>query len=57
MLDETVKVELADPPLGTLKLDGFSKAVKPDEGKTEADNETVPAKPFTLLTVIFEVAE
>ena len=57
MLDETVKVELADPPLGTLKLEGFSKAVKPDEGKTEADNETVPAKPFTLLTVIFEVAE
>ena len=57
MLDETVKVELAVPPFGTLKLNGVSEAVKPDEGKIDADNETVPVKPFWLLTVIFEVAE
>ena len=57
MLDETVKVELADPPCGTLKLDGLNEAVKPIEGEIEADNETVPVKPFWLVTVIFEVAE
>jgi len=45
VLDETVKVELADPPGGRLKLDGLNEAVKPDEGNTEADNETVPVKP------------
>ena len=57
MVDEAVKVELADPPLGTLKLNGLNEAVKPDEGEIEADNETVPVKPFWLLTLIFEVAE
>jgi len=57
VIDETVKVELAVPPFGTLKLNGLSEAVKPDEGKIDADNETVPVKPFWLLTVIFEVAE
>ena len=57
MIDETVKVELAVPPFGTLKLNGLNEAAKPDEGEIEADNETVPVKPFWLLTVIFEVAE
>jgi hypothetical protein len=49
-----VKVELADPPDGTLTLDGVKPvpASTTFPGRFNAARLTDPLKPFTLVTVI-----
>ena len=54
VVELTVKVEVAVPPLDTLRLVGLSEAVSP-VGETLAERETVPEKPYRLVTVTVEV--
>jgi hypothetical protein len=52
-----VQVDADVPPEERMMLLGLQAAVRPVEGDTEAERETVPAKPFTLAswTVTVEV--
>lgn len=52
----TVRIELAEPPLGTVTFAGFSLIDSPD-GFAMLNKETVPAKPFRLVTVMVDVPE
>ena len=54
VVELTVKVEVAVPPLDTLRLVGLSEAASP-VGETLVERETVPEKPYRLVTVTVEV--
>ena len=54
VVELTVKVEVAVPPLDKLRLVGLSEAVSP-VGETLVERETVPEKPYRLVTVTVEV--
>ncbi len=49
----TVRVDVADPPLDSIRLAGFKNEVRPRG--VEAESVTVPLKPLTLVSVIEEV--
>ena len=51
-----VSVDVPVPPLARVMLEGLTDAVRP-EGETFVERETVPVKPFRLVTVIAEMAE
>src|SRR6058998_213871 len=53
MVELTVSVEVADPPLVRVTPVGFSEAVSP-EGETVAESVMVPVKPERLVRVIVE---
>ncbi len=52
----TVRVEVADPPEGTMTLTGLREGVGPD-GETVAAKLTVPLKPLMLVTVMVDVPD
>ncbi len=52
--EETVRVDVADPPAERLTLVGFRVAVRPD-GETEDERETLPEKLLRLARFIVEV--
>ncbi len=54
VVELTVKVEVAVPPLDTLRLVGLIEAVSP-VGETLLERETVPEKPYRLVAVMVEV--
>jgi len=54
-VDETVRVEVADPPEKRVTLGGLSDAVSP-EGVTCVESETVPENWVRLVRLIVEVA-
>ena len=56
MDDDTVSVELPDPPELRTTEDGLADPVSPD-GTVEVDSVTVPAKPLRLLSLIWAVPE
>ncbi len=56
MDDDTVRVELPDPPELRDTEEGVSVAESPD-GDVAEDRVTVPVNPLTLLSWIVEVAE
>ena len=53
--EETVSVEVADPPEARVTLVGLRDGVSP-AGEAEAESDTVPEKPPRLDRVIVEVA-
>ena len=54
---ETVRIELAEPPLWRVTFDGFRLRERSPEVFALENMETVPAKPFRLVTVRVEVPE
>lgn len=54
---KTVRIELAEPPLWTVTFAGFRLIVSPRGGLAMENMETVPAKPFRLVTVSVDVPE
>ncbi len=55
VVEQTVSLELAEPPGGTGTLDGLSVVVSP-RGEV-VDRATVPLKLLTLTTVMVEVPQ
>ncbi len=55
--DETVNVELPEPPALRVTVVGFRETVAPEEGTIVVERVTVPENPFRLLTVIVDVPD
>ena len=56
VVDDRVRVEVADPPVERLTLAGLKLPVKP-RGAADAESVTVPEKPFKLVKWIVEVGD
>ena len=56
VVEFAVNVDVPVPPLVSMMLEGLRDALRP-EGETFVERETVPVKPFRLVTVIVEMAE
>jgi hypothetical protein len=52
-----VRMELAEPPLWTVTFAGFRFVESPRGGLVVENIDTVPAKPFKLVTVNVDVPE
>ena len=55
--EDTVSVDVADPPEVSVMLVWLSDAVEPAEGTNEVERVTVPEKPLRLVRLIVEVPE
>jgi hypothetical protein len=56
-VEKTVRTELADPPLWTVTFAGFRLVESPRGGLVVENIETLPAKPFKLVTINVDVPE